>query len=288
MGIKESTQQVIMTESQHLSRHNFYEKRYQRAFSKALRTQYRTALSQYQQNAPIAPPSEPIQAVYRTMYKFIMAREGKLIWNTYVAVPRGRKDLIDDLINAMAPNGSSDMLPFWSNMMDDYLLIYIAERIRKVTETTAKRIMGLIEQGGTREEIIERIRLEDLNPRALTIARTETTNAMSRSQTIALESSGETWEKSWVNVEDDKVRPAHAAMNRNSFIEINDNFIVGGEPLDYPGSMNEGASLGNVANCRCFMDYRRVGGNSGFGRIKNRISIIKEGNVKIDTDNIIR
>ena len=261
-----------MTESQHLSSHNFYEKRYQRAFSKALRTQYLSAINQIKNGQSIAPPTEPIQEVYTKMYKYIMQREGKIIWNNYVAVSRGRKDLIDDLIAVMAPDGSGSMPAFWDNMMEGYLLVYLTERIRKVTETTAKRITGWLElaerQGFTREQAIDALSFDDLNPRALTIARTETTNAMSRSQTIALESSGETWEKAWVNVADERVRADHRAMNANNYIPINEDFIVGGERLDYPGSMNEGAQLAQVINCRCFMDYRRVGGNSGYARIR--------------------
>lgn len=54
--------------------------------------------------------------------------------------------------------------------------------------------------------------------------------------------------KTWIAVEDEKTRPAHAIANGQT-VSINEYYFVGGEYLYYPGDMH--GSPGNVINCRC-------------------------------------
>ena len=56
--------------------------------------------------------------------------------------------------------------------------------------------------------------------------------------------------KTWVTIGDKKVRPAHQAANYQTVPE-NEPFIVMGESLMFPGDSSMGASIGNLANCRC-------------------------------------
>lgn len=49
-------------------------------------------------------------------------------------------------------------------------------------------------------------------------------------------------------------RPAHIAAN-GQIVPINQPFIVGGERLITPGDMSSGASVGNVINCNCSVQY---------------------------------
>jgi uncharacterized protein with gpF-like domain len=60
--------------------------------------------------------------------------------------------------------------------------------------------------------------------------------------------------KKWVTVGDDKVRPAHRVAN-GQIKPINQPFIVAGEKLMFPGDTSLGASIKNVANCRCNARY---------------------------------
>jgi hypothetical protein len=60
--------------------------------------------------------------------------------------------------------------------------------------------------------------------------------------------------KKWVTVGDDKVRPAHRVANGQTK-PINQPFIVAGEKLMFPGDTSLGASIKNVANCRCNARY---------------------------------
>lgn len=69
--------------------------------------------------------------------------------------------------------------------------------------------------------------------------------------------------KVWFTMSDDKVRPAHQKANGQSrFVEHRGwggrpgKFSVGGEYLRYP--RDPLGSPGNIINCRCFMEYRKV------------------------------
>jgi uncharacterized protein with gpF-like domain len=61
---------------------------------------------------------------------------------------------------------------------------------------------------------------------------------------------GDRAQKQWVAVLDNKTRPAHADAD-GQIIVVGEPFIVGGEKLMYPRDTSLGASMANVANCRC-------------------------------------
>lgn len=54
----------------------------------------------------------------------------------------------------------------------------------------------------------------------------------------------------WVTQGDNRVRPAHRAAD-GQVRTVGEAFDIGGERLLYPGDTSLGASIGNVANCRC-------------------------------------
>jgi uncharacterized protein with gpF-like domain len=56
--------------------------------------------------------------------------------------------------------------------------------------------------------------------------------------------------KLWFAILDGVTRPAHAAAD-GQIVPISQPFIVGGEKLMFPRDTSLGASMGNVANCRC-------------------------------------
>lgn len=61
--------------------------------------------------------------------------------------------------------------------------------------------------------------------------------------------------KVWQTVQDSRVRPGHVAANGQRSL-LSGVFVVAGERLLYPGDRSLGASVGNVANCRCAAIYR--------------------------------
>lgn len=61
--------------------------------------------------------------------------------------------------------------------------------------------------------------------------------------------------KKWTTVGDDRVRRIHREAN-GQIRKLNEPYLVGGEYLMHPGDLSLGASLANVANCRCISTYK--------------------------------
>lgn len=90
-------------------------------------------------------------------------------------------------------------------------------------------------------------------PRSENITVTETQSAAEGSKALRgkLEEKNQ---KEWITVSDSKVRPSHVSAHGQ--IRFNDiPFNVGGEYLRYPGDTSLGASVANVAYCRCAAIY---------------------------------
>ena len=61
-------------------------------------------------------------------------------------------------------------------------------------------------------------------------------------------------QKSWETIMDGRERDSHAATN-GQVQGLASPFVVGGELLMYPGDTSLGASVGNIINCRCSVQY---------------------------------
>lgn len=130
---------------------------------------------------------------------------------------------------------------------------------RQTAQTTTEDILAVLrkyaDEPVTDDYIASELRkVEGLTAfRAATIARTETHNASQ----FAVQQVGfyieETLQtevmKAWVHAEDERTRIAHAEMDANDWIPIRQDFIVGGEAMEYAGDPS--ASPENVINCRC-------------------------------------
>lgn len=62
------------------------------------------------------------------------------------------------------------------------------------------------------------------------------------------------YDKVWIATPDDRVRDSHLDAHRQR-VKLDDVFLVGGEPLMYPGDSSN-ASLENTINCRCVLSYQ--------------------------------
>lgn len=265
----------------HLARHKQYEQRFSLAFQRVLKINYYEIARNLEDGRNLAEiDSEPMQKVYTRLYLSIMASEGVLIWNELVAPLTGesikQKDIFDEVATAFAPDKMSEMKPFWNRLMTGFLNTYIIQRVTEVMGTTVRRATEFIERqrnGGLTDKEIARMLRADARARELranTIARTEATNAMSKSQILALESSGLNWEKSWNPIRDDRTRDAHFIMDNTNWIGIKDNFNVGGYLMAYPGDLTQGAVIGQAANCRCRLAFRLAGRQYGFRPVQRR------------------
>ncbi len=93
--------------------------------------------------------------------------------------------------------------------------------------------------------------------RAMTIAQTETHNAMMYASQAGAEKvandNGLVMKKRWVPVQDTRTRDAHAAMAGTPAIPLDQDFTVNGEHMARPGDPRGSAS--NVVRCRCVLAY---------------------------------
>jgi len=275
-----------------LRKHSQIEKRYARLFNTVLSKQYRELAKLFIENKPLEQvDTMPLQRLYTRMYLDVMKIEGYATWMEYVFPLTDetvlKKDITDSVAEALSPDNPKEMQSFWQSLMNNYLNIYILKRVSEVVGTTIKRVRELIEKQRElsldNQSIAKLIRKEAINQelRANTIARTETTNAISKSQVLALESSKIGWEKSWKHIRDDRTRDAHRVQDPDLWIPIRDNFNIGGYQMAYPGDATQGAPIGQFINCRCYMKYRKakvLEGRVGFrpGRITEQY--IQESN----------
>ncbi len=256
-----------------LSRHSYFEKRFARLIRRALSDQYNEMANLFATGEDIGKVDDNgLKMVYQAMYQLIMDDEGTLTWNSIVAPITNQeistKDIYDEVASTLKPQDVSEMTSFWRRLMDGFLQTYIIFRIGEVLSTGVKRVNELIFKqrglGLSDEQITQLIRSVDLELRANTIARTETTNAMSKAQIFALESSGLNWEKAWKAMRDDRTRDSHFMTDPKFFIPLKDNFIVQGQQLAYPGDSTQGATANNTINCRCRLAFKQTGARFGF------------------------
>lgn len=256
-----------------LSRHSYFEKRFARLIRRALSDQYNEMADLFATGQDIGKVDDNgLTMVYQAMYQLIMEDEGTLTWNSMVAPITNqeisKKDIFDEIASTLKPQEVGEMTSFWRRLMDGFLQTYIIFRISEVLSTGIKRVNDLIFKqrglGLSDEQITQLIRSVDLELRANTIARTEVTNAMSKSQLLALESSGLNWQKAWKAIRDDRTRDAHLFTDPKLFIPIKDNFIINGQQLAYPGDSTQGASMSNTINCRCRLTFKQEGSRFGF------------------------
>jgi hypothetical protein len=122
------------------------------------------------------------------------------------------------------------------------------------------QVTDALQKGASTEDLkrgIERITTFS-EQRADTIARTEMNAAFVNGAyqgEVALGEHGPVW-KEWLPVGDARTRPEHLAME-GVIVPFGDDFIVGDEPMAHP--LADGASAGNVVNCRCDTLFYYVG-----------------------------
>jgi uncharacterized protein with gpF-like domain len=88
--------------------------------------------------------------------------------------------------------------------------------------------------------------------RAVTVARTETVGALNAGRTDAFgavaEELGGPFEQMWLATLDNRTREDHREADGQT-VGLGEPFIVGGEPLAFPGDPS--GSAANIINCRC-------------------------------------
>jgi hypothetical protein len=144
----------------------------------------------------------------------------------------------------------------WQAFMREWIALHGVDRMTGVTETTIRRLRVAIQDGITRGESINDVArrivstgsgIADLN-RSRVIARTEIISASNVGSLQGAIDTGVAFNKEWLATADDRTRDTHWDADGQE-VDQNGTFIVGGEPLLYPGDIN--GSPSQVINCRC-------------------------------------
>lgn len=134
---------------------------------------------------------------------------------------------------------------------------------REITSIVARGI----EQGDPLDRIVRRVDgflqvsgVDWWEQRAMVVARTEAAAATNAGVLAAggvqAAAEGRPWVKEWRADLDDRTRLAHRAADGQT-VPLTAPFIVGGEPLQYPGDPRGSAE--NVIQCRCELSVRAAG-----------------------------
>jgi len=133
--------------------------------------------------------------------------------------------------------------------VEDAVITTLAESAEQLVELSDEELA---------KEVTSKFRKGNRN-RAKGIALTEVQRVSEKTKFIEadiLQRSGTTasTEKRWDAILDQKVRHPHAIAD-GQIVPLNEPFIVNGELLMQPGDTSLGASVKNVVNCRCSVQY---------------------------------
>jgi phage portal protein BeeE len=133
----------------------------------------------------------------------------------------------------------------------------------QVSKTTKKKLEAALRDGivagDDLDDMVQRVQgelAEYSSRQARVLARTETTGGMNRGQQLA-RVDAEIVKKRWVATMDARTRTVESSgrfdhLDANRQVVTNEGvFVVSGEKLLHPGDTSNGASSGNVVQCRC-------------------------------------
>ena len=176
-----------------------------------------------------------------------------------------RNDLLASKRTKAEDDDSKPWLALWGLWVLNFFLNSLFSKMRSILSTERRMINVIIDtgnrQGLTQNEIIAELRRKVpfiATSEAQRIARTEVTNAANAGAVQGAKSVGAK-RKFWITSKDERVRRGergfnHAVMHEAS-VPMSEPFIVSGERLEHPGDGNNGASIGNLANCRCRLAF---------------------------------
>ena len=152
---------------------------------------------------------------------------------------------------------------FFVELLEKFTFRVGANHISDIDSTTRKQLQRVLVSGQKdglsltviAKNIIERFSPKFTRSRSATIARTETHSAASfanHQQGLEYQKLQPNLNKQWVAVNDDRTREAHRIAN-GQVVAMDEDFIVGGRPMEYTGDPRGGAA--NVINCRCAIIY---------------------------------
>ena len=163
-------------------------------------------------------------------------------------------------------NGSMGRNEQWIRAVQDYLKLHQLDLVSNMTETMKGDILRVlekgIEKGWSIDEIVNELRRIDIiEARARTIARTEVIRAANVGHSVAAQSMPYETNKKWNAAQDHRTRHSHRyihnhVVDENGFFDVpvyKGDKKIGTERMLYPGDPK--ASPENTINCRCRVLY---------------------------------
>lgn len=180
----------------------------------------------------------------------------------------------------------------WTAQILQYFGQHLYEKVvLPISETTQNYIqlilMHGIEEGWSIERMVQEIeRVDYLNGRVQRILRTESNRAINYGSKLAREKFEYKTQKRWIAVHDNRTRHHHLAADGQT-VDSDGFFLVGGEPLEFPGDPN--GSGWNTINCRCFSEDVAVRDASGslIPKDGNQISVRVRGRLRRELQSIL-
>lgn len=150
----------------------------------------------------------------------------------------------------------------WIRAVQDYLKLHQLDLVANMTETMKGDIIRVlekgVEEGWSIDQIVKELqRVDIIEARARTIARTEVIRAANVGHSVAAQSMPYETNKKWVAAQDHRTRHSHRfihnhVVDENGFFDVpiyKGDKKIGTERMLYPGDAK--ASASNTVNCRC-------------------------------------
>lgn len=253
-----------------LRRQQVFERRYQRqfyAYLASVNANIAKAIIENGTDINVSDYLQPerLQRIYKQLYTTVSLSEAKTEYTLTIKPLGNTKSAIIDLINILSPGvRSGGLVGFWRGLLNEFIVVQIAQRITQVSQTTKKRVAQLIQKGideNLGAEQVAKIIRDDQNfnkVRSRAISRTETISAGNQGKFMAAQTSPYEMRKRWVSTVDKRSRASHRDMNNTPFIGLDDYFFVANdkgelEAGQYP--CDESFSASNTINCRCSISF---------------------------------
>jgi hypothetical protein len=204
--------------------------------------------------------------IYRDLYTDIGMRFAKWYANN---INRFIKKAVD----------TTDIDDIWRNAFGAFGSAMGAERVTLVSGTARKTLIEITQRLMRNPEFmtlgaVERGRIlrNQFNKysqwQAERVVRTEATAAANFAQTQAAQTifPSEQMQKEWIASFDDRTRDTHSEAD-GQIVMANNTFLVGGQPMMFPGDPAGGAA--ECINCRCSVAYFPIEGAQAIGDITN-------------------
>lgn len=139
---------------------------------------------------------------------------------------------------------------FIAETVQRWASVFAPAKAKEFADELRKILADIVQKGFDLPSTVQSLIVSKAS--VLRMARTAAHTASERGSFIAAASVGLPMMKEWASLEDDRVRPTHAAAN-GQLQQIHRPFTVGASSMMFPGDPT--APIGERANCRCTALY---------------------------------